>query len=120
MRNENFKKEINSGWELFKFCLKYKVFDLLLILMVGLVWYGQILLKITVAGKDSTMMLLAIYVWPILIGAFSLVMFGGMLFFARNVKKSISALFVFLLIMILIPILMIISPLSRLDYSSWF
>ncbi len=117
-RDNNIRK-IDSMAELIGFCLKSKSFDLLLVLMIGFVWCGIILLKITVEGEDSTMLLFAIYVWPILISVFFLVMFGGMLFLTRHIKKSMSSLIIFAAVVISIPVIMILSPLSRMHYSDW-
>jgi len=90
MEKEDSKKQVNSGLELIRLCLKSKSFDFLLIFMIGFVWCGQVFLKINVEGKDSTMLLLAVYIWSILIGVFSLVMFGSMLFLMRKIKKVYS------------------------------
>ncbi|MFA7170296.1 MAG: hypothetical protein WC178_05625 [Candidatus Paceibacterota bacterium] len=108
MEKEDSKKDVNSGWELFKICLGSRTFDLLLVLMMMFVWCGIASLRDAVSGKDTTMSLLAIYVWPILIIVFFVVMFSGMKLITRGIKKSKTSVAVFAMIAAAIPVLMII------------
>ncbi len=101
-------QKINSVTELISFCLKSKSFDLLLAVMIGFVWCGIILLRDIVSGRDSTESLIVLYVWPILISVFSLAVFSYMIHITQKIKKGISTIIFFALIVVLIPILMII------------
>ena len=104
MEKEDSKKEINSGWELFRFCLGSRTFDLLLVLMMMFVWHGTILLRQNLYGKDSTAALLVVYIYPVFVGVFSIVMFGSMKAVTRKIEKSAFAEILFALMMILIPL----------------
>ncbi|MFA6897424.1 MAG: hypothetical protein WCQ96_04020 [Patescibacteria group bacterium] len=105
--NKNNKIRIDNIGELIRLCLKSEFFVVLFFLMAGFVLYGAIMVRQVAYGKDSTAALLALYVWPILIGIFFLVVFKSMLYFTRKMKKSTFVVILFALMTVFIPICII-------------
>jgi len=99
-RTENDSQEINTVNELIKACLRSKSFDVLIVLMIGVVWYGAYMVKQAVYGGDSTGALLAIYVYPILVAIFCMVVFMDMIFITKGRKKRNSTMILFVLLLI--------------------
>ncbi len=106
---------ISNLRELITICVKSKTFDLLFVLMVSFVWWGNIMLKRAVDGKDSTSALLAIYVWPVLICVFLVTMYSGMLVVTRGTKKRLTVEFIFALLLLLIAVGIILGFLFTLS-----